>query len=119
MEVQKGVVVLGLIAVVGVLFIFLDSFTGAVFVVCPEGYSYVDTYCVQDECQRERIKCIIDGNFIRLPDCVCWLYIDKFLCGIKGAEKTSVKSPDCTRRGQLDSVCGYYNSSKGMCVISS
>ena len=115
---EKGVYVFGAVAVIALLVLLLPpDLTGSLSVMCPEGFTFVDTYCVQDECIGGSLKCFVEGSFIRVPDCVCVHYMDKFLCGIKGSQETAVKSPNCTRRGQLDSVCGYYNSSSGMCVL--
>jgi len=112
----KGVILLGIIAVVFLLFSFSSSLTGAVYVLCPEGYTYRDNYCVEDACYEPGVKCMVQGNMIKRPDCICWRYIDSILCGIQGAQKTSVISPNCTRQGQINSICGHYDTKLRMCV---
>ncbi|HLF54359.1 MAG TPA: hypothetical protein VI612_01420 [Candidatus Nanoarchaeia archaeon] len=116
---KKEMLLFGIVAVAAI-FLLLDlsrSMTGAVYMVCPEGYSHIEGYCIEDAC-REGVKCMVIGSFIRRPECVCMRYLDKILCGIKGVEETAVKSSNCVRRGQLDSVCGAYDSDKKMCVSS-
>jgi len=113
---EKGVILLGIIAVAFLLFAFSSSLTGAVYVLCPEGYTYKANYCVEDACYEPGVKCMKQGNMIKRPECVCWRYVDKILCGIRGAEKTSIKSLNCTRQGQVDSICGHYDSNLRMCV---
>ncbi len=115
---EKGVVLFGLIAVLALatLLVFPDRMTGGqVFVECPAPFAYENGYCVDPACHE--VSCTTQGNFIMPPDCVCIRYIDRILCGIKGSEKTGIKSPDCTRQGQLDRVCGYYNASGKVCVL--
>ena len=123
-ETEKGVCLLGAVAFLGLvlLFVFSPRITGEV-IECPTGYSYmeaspeghVEEYCVEDAC-RQQVKCIVQNNLIKRPDCVCMTYIGRIMCGIKGDEKTAVKSPLCTRHGQLDKVCGEYDSKLRQCV---
>ncbi len=83
---------------------------------CPEGYLFVANYCIEKACQGKRVKCMKEGNLIKRPDCTCTVYFGKYVCGIKGGERTAVKMSTCTRRGQLNSVCGAYDSKLRKCV---
>ncbi len=112
---KKELLLFGVIAVLSTLAMLrLESVTGGIFVQCPEGFYYSDGFCIENEC--ENVKCIKEYNFIKRPDCVCTRYLDKIGCSIKGGEKTMIKSPLCTRQGQLNNVCGSYDSDKGHCV---
>jgi hypothetical protein len=83
---------------------------------CPLDYSAAGGYCVHSACQNQQVKCIVQGDMIKPPDCTCTSYMGSMLCAILGGEETAVKSPLCTRRGQIGTVCGFYNSSSGSCV---
>jgi len=112
---KKELLLFGAIALLALLVLLrYDSITGRVFAQCPQGFDYIDNYCVEKACQK--IKCIKEYNFIKRPDCVCMRYLDKVGCGIKGSEETMVKSPLCRRQGQLNKLCGSYDSVKGYCV---
>jgi len=108
----------GLVALIGLIAMLnADKITGkATQGPCPEGFFWQDDYCVQDECRH--VKCVKDGNFIKVPDCACMTYLGKMLCGIKGSEKTAIKTDLCKRHGQIDLVCGWYNSTLGYCVAN-
>lgn len=111
-------VLFGIVSVVALLFLFSDSFTGAVFVACPEGYTYNENYgyCAEDACLEPGVKCVVQDDVIKRPACVCWRYEDKILCGFEGVEKKSFKSPLCTRQGNVGQVCGEYDSGIKTCV---
>ena len=115
---MKEVLVVGTVVIAALLFLFSDSFTGAVFVACPDGYTYNENYgyCAENVCSEPGIKCAVQDGFIKRPDCVCWRYLDKVLCGFEGAEKQSFKSPLCTRQGHVGTVCGAYDSRINTCV---
>lgn len=114
---EKGVLLLGVIAVAAlVLLLFPDKLTGAAFFSCPANYTATGDYCVEDVCRIKGVKCMVDGNLVKRPDCVCWIYYGRPMCGIEGDEKVSVKSPNCTRRGQVGKVCGAYDAREKMCV---
>ncbi len=82
----------------------------------PERYTYIEGYCVENECQDKSVKCIPQGNRIMRPECECWIYYGNAVCSIKGGERTRVKSPLCTRRGQAGRICAAYDSNKRQCV---
>jgi hypothetical protein len=86
-------------------------------VKCPAGYLFAGGYCVEDECQGKKVKCLVSGNLIKRPDCECWIYLGEPICSIKAAEETRVKSQLCQRKGQAGAVCGAYDSNKGHCVV--
>jgi hypothetical protein len=111
-------VLIGAVAVLALAFLFSDALTGAVFVQCPEGYSYDGShgYCVELVCFEENVKCVVENGVIKRPSCVCWRYEDKLLCGFEGNEKLSFKSQLCTRQGNVGRACGEYDSRAGMCV---
>ena len=83
---------------------------------CPEGYSFAGGYCVEDACQNKQVKCMVSGNFVKRPDCECWMYLGEPICSIKAAEETRIKSPRCERKGQVGGICGAYDSNKHHCV---
>jgi len=115
---KKELYLFGAIALLALLVLLrYDSITGGVSIQCPEGFTLIGNYCVENECQK--IKCVKEYNFIKRPDCVCVRYLDKVGCGIKGSEETMVKSPLCRRQGQLNKVCGSYNSVLDQCVENS
>ena len=115
---MKEVFVVGVAVIAALLFLFSDRLTGAVFVDCQDGFTYDETfgYCAENVCFEQGVKCVVQDGLVRRPDCVCWRYDDKILCGIKGSGKTSLKSTLCTRQGNVDMVCGEYDSRTKMCV---
>lgn len=104
------------LAIIVLLALEFSGMTGDAVKGCPAGYSYAGGYCIEHACQNRQVKCMRQGNLIKRPDCHCTAYLGKFVCGIKGGERTAVKSPKCTRRGQLNSVCGAYDSNLRRCV---
>jgi hypothetical protein len=115
---MKEVLIVGVVVAASLLFLFSDSLTGAVFVACPEGYAYHENlgYCAENVCFEQGVKCVVQNGFIERPDCVCWRYFDRVLCGFEGNEKLSSKSSLCTRQGHVGQVCGAYDSRIKMCV---
>jgi len=115
---KKELWIFGLVALVSlpVMFVSFNRITGGVFVECPSGYVYQEGFCVEEACKEPGVKCMKEYNFIKRPDCVCIRYIDKLLCAIKGNEKTGINSALCTRGGQVDKVCGSYDSRKKQCA---
>lgn len=113
---KKELYLFGAIAVLAI-FVMLkfESITGGVAIQCPAGFYYSNNYCIENECKK--VKCMKENSFIKRPDCTCVRYLDKIGCGIRGSEKTMVKTPLCTRQGQLKKVCGSYDSVKGNCVV--
>ena len=113
---KKELFVLGAAAFLALVTMFASSkgTTGAVGIACPEGFEYIAPYCVEKECHQ--VKCVKDYSFIRRPDCVCEAVYGKFMCEMKGSETTAVKSPVCTRRGNLNKICGSYDSNLRECV---
>jgi hypothetical protein len=93
-----------------------SGMTGAL-TSCPAGHISAGEYCVEKACQNKQVKCLKEGQKIKRPDCHCTAYSGKFVCGIKGGERTATKLPTCTRRGQLNTVCGAYDSVKRQCVL--
>ncbi len=112
---SKEVFLFGAIAILAI-FVMLnfESITGGVGIQCPAGFYYSNNYCIENECKK--VKCMKENSFIKRPDCTCVRYLDKIGCGIKGSEKTLVKNKLCTRQGQLNKVCGSYDSVKEHCV---
>jgi hypothetical protein len=115
---EKGLCLFGIIALLALLFLLLwyRGISGAAVAGCSQGYTSAGPYCVEDACKVS--QCIRDGNLIKLPDCVCAAYLGRFRCGIKGGDWTAVKTPLCTRAGQLNKVCGFYDSRIKRCVVT-
>ena len=112
---KKELYLFSAIALMSVLVMLsAKNITGGVFIQCPDGFYYSDNYCIENECKK--VKCMKEYNFIKRPDCVCVRYLDEVGCGIKGSEKTMAKSPLCVRQGELNKVCGSYDSKKRYCV---
>jgi hypothetical protein len=109
-------VVITVLALVILLF-SSPTITGEV-TACPRGFLSAGGYCVEQACQNKQVKCLRQGSLIKRPDCHCTGYMGKFVCGIKGGERTAVKLPTCTRRGQLNRVCGSYDSNLRKCVLN-
>ncbi len=115
---EKGLCLLGIIALLALflMLLYFKNLTGAAVLQCQTGYVSAGDYCVEKACQNKQVKCMVQGNLIKRPDCHCTAYVGKFVCGIKGGERTAVKLSTCTRRGQLNSVCGVYDSNRRRCV---
>lgn len=114
---RSSFVVFFSLAILFLLSLEFSGITGAAVTGCPSGYRFAGGYCVENACQDKRVKCMKQGTLIKRPDCHCTAYLGKFVCGIKGGQKTAVKLPTCTRRGQLNSVCGAYDSNIRRCVL--
>ncbi|MEM3154133.1 MAG: hypothetical protein QW165_01025 [Candidatus Woesearchaeota archaeon] len=117
MNIEKGVILAAVILVGILAIITIRQMTGAQIINgCPEGFVYKQGYCIDPACTTGQVRCILENNVLKPQDCVCVTVMGKFLCGIKGDEETAVKTPLCTRRGQLDKVCGVFNPETDMCV---
>jgi len=106
------------VAILALLFLLAgwNTITGSAVRSCPVGYASAGGYCVEKACQNKAVRCMRQGNLVKRPDCVCMTYMGRHMCGIKGGEKTAIKSARCTRRGQMNSICGAYDSNLHRCV---
>ncbi len=113
---KKELVLFGIISVAALIVMLFPSnnITGAVGLECPEGYFVKQDYCVENECLK--VKCAKDGMLIKRPDCTCMTYYGKFMCGLRRSARTGLKTPLCTRGGQLKMLCGSYDSKLGHCI---
>jgi hypothetical protein len=90
--------------------------TGAAFLICPQGYVSLGGHCVEKACRDTGVKCIIEGNLVKRPDCHCLKQMGRLMCILKGNEKTAAKLPTCIRNGQINSICGAYDTGIRQCV---